>query len=199
MQQLASQDLPLGIPAPSIRHTPIDEASGRDHIFAMAFPTLYLIGQADFNMPCIRKVAFNDYARHLLYYRDGRFGHHPCWCFFVFNFLIERKANTATRFYVSKASALKDLDREELADTLQADKSLLPQIVQQGSSLMGTRPFWRNKSSHLHAQACFLSQDMSPIFITFSNANMQWQDLHRHFSGWSEVSQANDSVRHKFI
>ena len=63
------------------------------------------------------------------------------WRFFVFNLLIRRKANTAARFYVSKASGLKDLDREELADTLQADKSLLPQIVRQGSSLTGTHPF----------------------------------------------------------
>jgi hypothetical protein len=129
MQQLASRDLPLGIPAPSIRHTPIDEASGRDHIFTMAFPTLYPTGQADFNMPRIRKVALNDYARHLLCYRDGRFGRHPRWRFFVFNLLMRRKANTAARFYVSKASGLKDLDREELADALQADESLLPQIV----------------------------------------------------------------------
>ena len=165
----------------------------------MAFPTLYPTGRADFNMPRIWKVALNDYAQHLLCYRDGRFGRHPRWRFFVFNLLMRRKANTAARFYVSKASGLRDLDREELADALQTDESLLPQIVRQGSSLTGTRPFWRNKSSHLHAQACFLSQDMSPVFITFSNADMQWQDLHRHFPGWSEVSQANDSVRRRFI
>ena len=90
----------------------------------MAFPTLYLTGQADFNMPRIRKIALNDYAR------DGRFGRHPRWRFFVFNLLMRRKANMAARFYMSKASGLKDLDQEELADALQADKSLLPQIVQ---------------------------------------------------------------------
>jgi hypothetical protein len=28
---------------------------------------------------------------------------------------------------------------------------------------------------------------------------MQWQDLHRHFPGWSEVSRANDAVWHRFI
>ena len=129
MQQLAGRDPPLGIPAPSIRHTPIDEASGRDHIFTMDFPTLYPTGQADFNMPRIRKVALNDYARHLLCYRDGRFSRHPRWCFFVFNLLMRRKVNTAARFYVSKASGLKDLDWEERANALEADKSLLPQIV----------------------------------------------------------------------
>jgi hypothetical protein len=79
------------------------------------------------------------------------------------------------------------------------DDSLLPQIVRQGSALTGTCPFWRNKSNHLYAQAHFLSQDMSPIFVTFSNADIQWHDLHRHFPGWFEVSQANDSIRHKFI
>ena len=62
MQRLAGRDLPPGLPAPSIRHTPIDEASGKDHIFALAFPTLYPTGQADFNMPRVRKVALNDYA-----------------------------------------------------------------------------------------------------------------------------------------
>jgi hypothetical protein len=33
--------LPPSLLAPSIRQTPIDEASGKDRIFAMAFPTLY--------------------------------------------------------------------------------------------------------------------------------------------------------------
>jgi hypothetical protein len=41
--------VPPGIPAPSIRSTPIDEAAGKDRIFAMAFPTRYLTGRADFN------------------------------------------------------------------------------------------------------------------------------------------------------
>jgi ATP-dependent DNA helicase PIF1 len=40
---------------------------------------------------------------------------------------------------------------------------------------------------------------MSPVFITFSAADIQWHDLHRHFPGFSEVSEANDHVRHKFV
>ena len=130
MQQLAGQDTPPGIPAPSIRHTPVDEASSKDHIFTLAFPTLYPTGRADFNMSRVRKVALNDYARHLLCYRDGRFSRHPRWHFFVFNLLMQRKANAAAWFYVSKTSGLKNLDWEELADTLLTDESLLPQIVQ---------------------------------------------------------------------
>jgi hypothetical protein len=68
---------PPGLPAPSIRQTPIDEAAGNERIFAMAFPTLYPTGTADFNAPRVRKVDLRDYAHHMIRYQDGRFGRHP--------------------------------------------------------------------------------------------------------------------------
>jgi hypothetical protein len=191
--------IPPGLPAPSIRQTPIDEASGKDRIFAMAFPTLYPTGRADFNASRLRKVDLNDYARHLMCFRDGRFGRHPRWRFFVFNLLMCRKANSSARFYVSKASGLKDLSRDELTEALLADDALLPQIVRQGSDLIGTRPFWRNKSNHLQAQARFLSPWMSPVFVTFSAADMQWEDLHQHFPGFSAAATGDDRIRRQFI
>jgi len=192
--------VPSGLPAPSIRMTPIDEASGKERIFAMAFPTLYPTGRADFNASRVRKVDLNEYARHLMCYHEGRFGRHPRWRFLVFNILMRRKANLSARFYVSKASGLKDLSREELTDALLADGGgLLPQIVRQGSDLTGTRPFWKNKSNHLQAQARFLSPSMSPVFMTFSAADMQWQDLHRHFPGYAELGDADDRTRRAFI
>jgi hypothetical protein len=54
---------------------------------------------------------------------------------------MRRKANSSACFYVSKASGLKDMNREELAEALLADEGLLPYIVRQGSHLTGTRPF----------------------------------------------------------
>jgi hypothetical protein len=48
--------VPPGLPAPEVRSTPIDEAAGNERIFAMAFPTLYPTGMADFNTPRIRHV-----------------------------------------------------------------------------------------------------------------------------------------------
>jgi hypothetical protein len=165
----------------------------------MVFPTLYPTGRADFNSPRLRSVTLGDYARHLLCYHDGRFGRHPRWRFLVFNILMRRKAASAARFYVSKASGLKDLSREELTAALQDDTQLVDQIVRQGSELTGTRPFWRNKSNSLTAQARFLSQDTSPVFVTLSAADMQWQDLHQHFTGWDKVKGAGDTVRFQFI
>jgi hypothetical protein len=55
-----------GLHFPSIRRTPIDEASGKERIFAMAFPTLYPTGKADLNACRLRKVGITEYARHLL-------------------------------------------------------------------------------------------------------------------------------------
>jgi hypothetical protein len=52
LEEITGCRLPLaGLPAPSIRRTPIDEASGRELILSLAFPTLYPTGQADLNTP----------------------------------------------------------------------------------------------------------------------------------------------------
>ena len=68
---------PIGLPVPEVRSTPIDEAAGNDRIFAMAFPTLYPTGMADYNTPRLRHVDLPDYARYMLCYQDSRFGRHP--------------------------------------------------------------------------------------------------------------------------
>jgi hypothetical protein len=61
---------PSGLLVPSIRHTPIDKASRREHILSLAFSTLYPTGQADLNMPWLQEVLLKDYACHLLYWYD---------------------------------------------------------------------------------------------------------------------------------
>jgi ATP-dependent DNA helicase PIF1 len=150
LQELTGQNLrDIDVPAPSIRATPIDEAAGTQRIFAMAFPTLYPLGQADFNAPRQRAVTLKEYAYHLMHYSDGRFGRHPWWRFLVFNILMCRKSTNSARYYVSKASNMTNLTQEELGEALNSDSNLLPQIVRQGSSLTRTRPFWRNKSALL--------------------------------------------------
>jgi hypothetical protein len=112
---------------------------------------------------------------------------------------MRRKAAKAACFYVSKASGLKDIDREELTAALQADSHLIDQVVRQGSELTGTRPFWRNKTNSLLAQGRFLSSDMALVFVTFSAADMQWRDLYRHLLGWTAVQNRSEIARRQFI
>jgi hypothetical protein len=54
---------------------------------------------------------------------------------------MRQRAASAARFYVSKSSGLKDLSQEDLSEALEANESLLPYIVRQGSCLTSTRPF----------------------------------------------------------
>jgi ATP-dependent DNA helicase PIF1 len=199
LQELSSvRPAASAIPAPSIQSTPIDEAAGKERLFAMAFPTLYPTGQADFNCPRVWTVLLPEYAYHLRF-RDGRFGSHPRWRFFIFNLIIRRKAGSSARFYVSKSSRLKDLDREQLLEALATDNNLVRQIVRQGGQLTGTRPFWASRSQSLQSQARFLSPTASPVFITLSAADMQWVDLHRHFPGFPAVTTRDDRFRHQFV
>ena len=144
----------------------------------MAFLTLYPTSQANFNSAQERKLNLNDYAQHIMCYHDRRFRRHLYQRFLIFNLLMCQKASNLAYFYVSKTLGLKNLNCKELTEALQTDKSLLPQIVRQGSTLTSTRLFWRNKGTSLQAQARFLTPSMSPVFVTFSVANMQWEDLY---------------------
>jgi hypothetical protein len=52
LEEITGYRLPLvGLPALSIRRTLIDEASGRELILLLAFPTLYPTGLANLNTP----------------------------------------------------------------------------------------------------------------------------------------------------
>jgi ATP-dependent DNA helicase PIF1 len=51
LEGITGRKPPSGLPVPSIRHTPINKASGREYILSLAFPTLYPTGQADLNTP----------------------------------------------------------------------------------------------------------------------------------------------------
>src|ERR1700722_3991587 len=90
LNEISGQNpIPPGLPAPSIRQTLIDKASGKDKIFAMAFPTLYPTRLADFNTPRLQKVDLNNYAQHLMCFSNGRFRRYPRWRFLVFNILMQ--------------------------------------------------------------------------------------------------------------
>ncbi|OXV10317.1 hypothetical protein Egran_01922 [Elaphomyces granulatus] len=96
---------------------------------------------------------------------------------------MRRKASAAARFYVSKASGLKDLNREELAEALLTDDALRQIEQEQPLAIPSPLPLARHVAS---------------IFVTFS-ADMQWHDLHRHFPGAGDMITADDHARRRWI
>ena len=81
--------------------TPLSKQSA-NFIIHNAFPILFPYGKADFDMPRSRTVTLAVYAKHMLKYQDGRFGHHPLFCYYMFNWIIKEQALNATCFLYSQ-------------------------------------------------------------------------------------------------
>src|SRR6266568_6602629 len=105
-----------------------------------AFPTLFLYGKADFDMPRSRMVTLAAYAKHMLQYQDGRFGRHPLFRYYVFNRIIREQALNATYFLYSQLDK-NGLSLNKLNNLINSSGSnqLLNKIVQYTQQLKGTR------------------------------------------------------------
>jgi len=63
-------------------------------------------------------VELIDYTYYLMRFYNKRFSWYIYWYYFIFNIIIYYKAKGIVGFYISKALNLKNLNREELANTL---------------------------------------------------------------------------------
>ena len=70
------QDQQNGVELPTMRTTPISKRAA-SFIISGAFPTIFPIGRANFDLPRSRLVNLAAFAKHILKYKDGRFGRHP--------------------------------------------------------------------------------------------------------------------------
>jgi ATP-dependent DNA helicase PIF1 len=182
--------------APEIRQTPIDELGRKHRLFAMCFPTLFPYGTADWHQGRMRNVSLADWGEHFLKFHDGRFGTHPRFRFLVFNMLMRKKAREASGFWVKKRPDLLGLSLDELKELLGEETTLLKSIVRSGATLTGTRPYWRQKESALKATARHFGTT-GAVFCTWSCADHQWDDLHKHLPRYHQWRDGTDEERRK--
>lgn len=182
--------------APRIRQTPIDELGRKHRLFAMCFPTLFPYGTADWHQGRIRNISLADWGEHFLKFHDGRFGAHPRFRFLVFNILMRNKAREASGFWVRKRPDLLHLSLDELKELLGEEGTLLKSIVRSGATLTGTRPYWRQKEHALRATARYFGT-VGAVFCTWSCADHQWDDLHRHLPRYEQWRDGTDERRRK--
>ena len=82
----------LILPWPTRNNKPVSEFTTQ-YCFTFAFPTLFPYGTGDFFINRPRTVSsIGDWAEHLLWYDDGRFGHHPYFKFIVHNMILRKRA-----------------------------------------------------------------------------------------------------------
>ena len=185
-------------PAPSFSEFPVDEWRRTKRIFAMAFPSLYPNGVGDPFDSRARKVGLKEYGAHMLRLKNRRFGQHPRFRFLLFNMYMRGQANNRARWTVDNDEHLDKMSLEQLQERLQESESLLSKVVRSGASLLGTRPFWRSRGADLEAHARGI-RDASPVFVTFSCADMQWDDLQRHLPRYDEWRNGNARERTKIV
>ena len=79
---------------------PINEYEEDNSLFTRAFPWLFPGGLGDFGQFRNKKITVGDWARNLLYYKDGRFAKDRIWCFFVLDFATRKKNQISGGFFV---------------------------------------------------------------------------------------------------
>lgn len=176
----------------------ISEYSDSLRVFSNAFPHLFPGGIADIN-ECGRhsEVQISDWAKHLLFHRDGRFARDPIWPFFAYNYG-QRHRNTQSGSYFVKShisSPPKTID--ELRDQLRSgDDSFVNKIIFYNKRTRGTDSYWRHKRSevynwiHYHSAA---GHGSPHLFITLSCAEYFWADMIRLLEERIWIAEGNNT------
>ena len=174
---------------PTVGSSPINEYNTVG-LFDMAFPTLFPKGEADWLQPRMRNVHLHEYAKHLLRYRDNRFGRHARFRYFLLNIIMRHHAQASSAVFVKKNMAELPTTVDELREHLQnlPDSRLADRLMRFGNVLRGTRAYW----TKCRAELCDLIQQIGcpTIFFTLSAADMQWPDLHKLMPGTCPIDPA---------
>jgi hypothetical protein len=182
------------IELPTMDTVPIDERADL-LILSSAFPTLFPAGKANFALPRSRSIKLPDYAKHLLKYKDGRFGRHPRFRYYLFNCIMRGQALSSAR-YICQRSDERSLTLDELKDMIEnnLECTFLRKLVRQAGSLRGTRPYWNQRRNELGAYA--RSIRVGSLFFTLSAAGQQWYDLQSHMPRFGEYKTGSEDERY---
>jgi hypothetical protein len=174
-------DTPVILTMPAVHGTAINEHAG--HPIAIdAFPSLFPTGKADFSAVRETEVTMAEWAAHLMRYEDGRFARHPRFRYWALNTIMRHEAKRASKWYTTTHPADKELTFEDIQEMLNADdaKGLADRVAHAAVNLPGSRPFWAKSQRDLIAQIRSPQCGSPHVFVTFSAADIQWPDMHRH-------------------
>jgi hypothetical protein len=175
-------DAPIILTMPTVRGTPISEHDGRQ-IAIDAFPSLFPNGTADFAAPRDIKVTMTEWAAHLMRFKDGRFARHPRFRYWALNTIMRHEAKKSSKWYCTTHREDRELTVQDIQEMINNDDAtgLADRVAHSGgSNLQGTRPFWGKAQKDLIAQIRSPECGSPHAFVTFSSADIQWPDMHRH-------------------
>ena len=162
----------------------VSEYVSEMRIFVNAFPHLFPGGIGDFQ-ELERKVELtaDNWTRHLLFYKDGRFARDPIWPFFAYNFCLRRQNVKDGSFFVKSHISNPPKSLEQLKSQLRnGDDSFVNKISFFSRRIRGTDAFWRHKRSELYNwihHHIAVGHGAPTVFMTLSCAEYFWPDMIR--------------------
>jgi hypothetical protein len=184
--------LPDPIEWPTQNPEPINEYTTEGYM-AMAFPTLFPTGRADFRDRSQRAddLGIAEYFEALMRYKDGRFGSHPRYIicclndsdhrflFWALNTKLRAQAQAQGKVFMRKQIGAADLTVADIQERLNSDDrpAFLKTVQRFMEPVVGLTPFWQKHRRNLMAMVSQLG--CGHIFFTLSAADTHWPDLHR--------------------
>ena len=87
-------DPTLMMDSPNIGASPINVYTTPSFL-DMTFPSLFSNGKCDLLEPWMRKVHLHEYVKHLIRYKDNRFGKHPRFRYCMLNMIMRHQAHSS--------------------------------------------------------------------------------------------------------
>lgn len=157
---------------------------GDERIFSNAFPHLFPGGIGDIDeIDRHTDVSAPNWAKHLLYYSDGRFARDSIWPFFAYNYIVRKKNVSSGSYFVKSHIVNPPRTIDELKDELRSgNSSFVNKIMFYSKRLRGTDGYWRHQRAQLYnwIHHHIAAGNGAPnIFLTLSCAEYFWADMIR--------------------
>ena len=180
------------MPWPHRGNEPMNEND--PNYFTMAFPYLFPYGCGDYNINRKSKVPMEQWADHLLWYRDGRFAQHKAFKFVVHNIIRRQQSRRVALYCQSKVGANASIS--EISKSLDSKKDNIgKKILHFGETLTGTSQYWRSVYNKLLSFVRFMvhhGHGLPHYFITVSCAEFWWKPLRRILEVYLKATTGKD-------
>ena len=152
-------------------------------LFTRAFLWLFPGGYGDFGQYRNKSLNVSDWARNMLYYKDGRFAKDRIWCFFALDFATRKKNQMSGGFFVDGFFKEGPKTLEELqVEITNRNTRWIDRLCYYSQHVAGSPGYWRAKRAEVytwinhHIEA---GHGPPTFFITLSCAEYLWPDIKR--------------------
>lgn len=162
----------------------ISEFDGKIRIFVNAFPHLFPGGICDAKEDNRRvDVRLTKWAKHLLFFADGRFSRDLIFPFFAYNYCLRQRNKDSGSYFVNSHISDPPRSLDELQTSLQnGDHSFIYKLAFYTKRVRGSDAYWRYKRSELYNWIHYhIAEGHGPPngFFTLSCAEYFWPDVIR--------------------